>query len=762
MSDRELSTITSRPVSAAPVIPDDHSPCIVVFVAGEQSRVETAIYCARQLYPDHPRVFICEPAHQNWILPAAGERVFVIEQPFNPFGQGAAALRTDLEASPIEACALVIAGVGLESLRFRVFALRLRTPRFLLLRGHRPNDSTELDRFSFALLTGVTLPLGQLRKIERKTLVGLSLIGPWLRELLGRIPRAYRFIRARLRELQGRILGAYDRFIRARLRELQGRILGAYDRSIGAWLRELPVRVVKAYDKSIGAWLGELREAYGGVVEELFAMTEEALTQAVAVQRLSGMERGGAGNVKHKLKFAVASLGIRQLDKRYRRIFQDLFREPWERWFDSRNVSGESITLVVGTLGPGGSERQAVATLLGLASRGYSDLSLLCNYLDGPVDRFFAHLLEGCPVSISEVSEDFRDPDPSESVEALGSAGLTVLMEKLPSELKDIPWYAQAFLATRPRIVHAWLDYTNVKAGLAAALIGIPRIVLSTRSVAPNNFALFQPYMREAYRILAAHPTVCLLNNSEAGARDYERWLGLPRGTFKVVRNGFDFSQLEPAEKSQEAREFRARLGVPLEVPLVGSVLRFSEEKCPLFWIDVAARVAGRQPEVRFLMVGDGPLWEEARRRVEACGLGDRIVMPGNEKDAAIAIAAMDVFLLTSRLEGLPNALIEAQALGVPVVTTDGGGSAETLIQGTTGYAIFPHSADLLADAVLRILGNRAWRERAGQAAQRFVRERFSMSQMVDRTLDAYFARGEFAAVRAAHRPVPDTVEATS
>jgi glycosyltransferase involved in cell wall biosynthesis len=444
----------------------------------------------------------------------------------------------------------------------------------------------------------------------------------------------------------------------------------------------------------------------------------------------------------------VASLGIRHLDKRYRRVFRELFREPRALWFDSRNVSRESITLVIGSLEPGGSQRQAATTLVGLASRGYRDLALLCNRLERPVERFYSHLLEGCSVSISELYQGLRDANHGEDNKALACAGLKVLTKKLPADLKDIPWYAQEFLATRPRVVHVWLDYTNVKAGLAAALIGIPRIVLSTRSVAPNNFALFQPYMREAYRVLAADPTVCLLNNSQAGARDYERWLGLPRGTFRVVRNGFDFSGLEVAEKREGAQQFRTRHGIPIEGPLVGSVLRFSEEKRPLLWIDVAARVAECRPDVMFLMVGDGPLREEARWRALGYGLGDRIVMPGNEKDVAVAIAAMDVFLLTSRLEGFPNVLIEAQALGVPVITTDAGGAAETLIQGRTGYAIFPHSTELLADAVLQILGDRPWREAARQAAQRFVRERFSMSEMVDRTLDAYFARGEFAEIR--------------
>jgi glycosyltransferase involved in cell wall biosynthesis len=685
---------------------DESSPRIIVFVAGAQSRVEAAADVARKLYPGHQLVFVCEPAHCAWLSQRPDEKVFVVEQPFNPFGRRASELRTSLESIPIEACALVIADIGFESFRFRVYALRLQTQRFLLLGGGEPSGSKQLNRFSFAILAGASPFLGRIRKIERRTLALLTLIVACLRER-DRWHRAYRFI--------------------------------------GARLQALKQQIGRGYDRSIGAWFRELREAYDSAGDELAALVEEALTQSVEVQRLSGV---GSDSVKHKIKSRVASLGIRHLDKRYRRVFRELFREPRAPWFDSGNVSRESITLVIGTLGPGGSERQAVTTLKGLASSGYCDLSLLCNRLVGPVDRFYAHLLEGSPVSVFEVSEDFRYTDGGEGVEALACAELRVLTEKLPAELKDIPWYARELLVRKPRVVHTWLDYTNVKAGLAAALIGVPRIVLSTRNVAPNNFALFQPYMREAYRALVARPNVCLLNNSEAGARDYERWLGVPRGTFKVVRNGFDFSALEPADKIGPAQEFRTRLGVPPEAPLVGSVLRFYEEKRPLLWVEVAARVAERRPDVRFLMVGDGPLREEARWRALGYGLGDRIVMPGNEKDVAVAIAAMDVFLLTSRLEGFPNVLIEAQALGVPVITTDAGGAAETLIQGRTGYAIFPHSTELLADAVLQALGDRPWREAARQAAQRFVRERFSMSEMVDRTLDAYFARGEFAEIR--------------
>ena len=136
--------------------------------------------------------------------------------------------------------------------------------------------------------------------------------------------------------------------------------------------------------------------------------------------------------------------------------------------------------------------------------------------------------------------------------------------------------------------------------------------------------------------------------------------------------------------------------------------------------------------------------------------------MPGYEKQVAAAIVAMDVFLLTSRVEGLPNVLIEAQALGVPVVTTDAGGAAETLIRGRTGFAIFPHRADVIASAVLQILNNTTWQRAAQKAGQEFARERFSMSRMIDVTLDAYFARGDFGQMEGLYSRVGTAMEAVS
>jgi len=164
-SDSEFANTTGSTRDDS-VTMDESSPRIIVFVAGAQSRVEAAAEVTRKLYPGRNLVFVCEPIHCAWLSQRAGESIFVVEQPFNPFGRRASELRKSLVAAPIEACALVIADIGRESFRFRVFALRLRARRFLLLRGPAPDAAKQLDRLSFALLAGLTLFFRWPRKVR--------------------------------------------------------------------------------------------------------------------------------------------------------------------------------------------------------------------------------------------------------------------------------------------------------------------------------------------------------------------------------------------------------------------------------------------------------------------------------------------------------------------------------------------------------------------------------------------------------------------
>ena len=157
-----------------------------------------------------------------------------------------------------------------------------------------------------------------------------------------------------------------------------------------------------------------------------------------------------------------------------------------------------------------------------------------------------------------------------------------------------------------------------------------------------------------------------------------------------------------------------------------------------MLWAQTAAKVAERRPDAHFLMIGDGPLCESVRSAVAAWGLEGRIHMPGRSTTPALALALMDLFLLTSLYEGLPNVLIEAGAMGVPVISTDVGGVRETFIHGETGFAVASSHPRALADKVVELLDNEGWCQNSARLSPVWAEKRFGLERMIDETLDAY------------------------
>jgi glycosyltransferase involved in cell wall biosynthesis len=135
---------------------------------------------------------------------------------------------------------------------------------------------------------------------------------------------------------------------------------------------------------------------------------------------------------------------------------------------------------------------------------------------------------------------------------------------------------------------------------------------------------------------------------------------------------------------------------------------------------------------VSFALAGDGPMRDEVRAL--ASPLGARFTMLGARSDAATVLAAADLVLLTSRAEGTPNVLLEAQLLGVPVVATRVGGVGDAVDDGGTGILCAADDPAGLRDAVLRLLADDALRARLGAAGPAWIARRFSVEAMVDAT----------------------------
>ncbi|MGZ4706444.1 MAG: glycosyltransferase, partial [Acidimicrobiales bacterium] len=172
----------------------------------------------------------------------------------------------------------------------------------------------------------------------------------------------------------------------------------------------------------------------------------------------------------------------------------------------------------------------------------------------------------------------------------------------------------------------------------------------------------------------------------------------------------------------------RAELGVGPEQLLVVTVANFRAPKGYPDLLRAASLVAARRPDVRFVIVGQGPLEDELRAEHARLRLEPTVDIVGYRADAPRLTAAADLFVLASHHEGIPVAAMEALAAGVPVVATRVGGLAEAVDDGTSGRLVPVRRPDLLADAIVELASDPAARRQlsagASAAATRFSARR--------------------------------------
>jgi glycosyltransferase involved in cell wall biosynthesis len=178
----------------------------------------------------------------------------------------------------------------------------------------------------------------------------------------------------------------------------------------------------------------------------------------------------------------------------------------------------------------------------------------------------------------------------------------------------------------------------------------------------------------------------------------------------------------------------RAELGIPPRAPVVGSLGRLAEMKRFDRLIEAVGMLG---PEVRLVLAGDGPQGAELAARADALGMGDRVHLLGWRRDTADVLAAMDVYAVTSDREGMSNAMLEALASGLPVVSTPVSGSEDALAPFDPGAAhgivTAGFGAAEVAAALGAVLADPVRRAGMSAVARHAAAERFSPARMLDR-----------------------------
>jgi glycosyltransferase involved in cell wall biosynthesis len=264
---------------------------------------------------------------------------------------------------------------------------------------------------------------------------------------------------------------------------------------------------------------------------------------------------------------------------------------------------------------------------------------------------------------------------------------------------------------------------------LACACLRRAPPLVRTRHIsahAPRNAATRWLYTRAAARVVTTGERLRRQVIEETGAGE---------ANVMSIPTGIDLERFRPADRAAA----RAGLGLAPDGPLVGIVATLRSWKGHRHLLAAFAALAS--PDARLVIVGDGPQRAALEALAAELALGERVRFAGNQSDVAPWMQALDVFCLPSYAnEGVPQALMQAMACALPVVTTPVGSIEEIVADGVTGVLVPPEDPQRLRDALASLLADPARRAALGGAARAAALERFGEERMVDRMLEVFRA----------------------
>ena len=349
---------------------------------------------------------------------------------------------------------------------------------------------------------------------------------------------------------------------------------------------------------------------------------------------------------------------------------------------------------------------ELVALALARAARARGDEVIFLAPSRGPFDAVAAE--EGFRVARADVSRTFR------------VRGAMALRRLLRRERIDV-------LHTHTAIA------ANVLSRIAGRLAGVP--VVSHVHIAnylPPNAAraalvrsLDNVTARLADRVIAV----------SASTKEALVEQGYPEGAIEVVPNGIHVVD----DDDRLGRRRLAEFGIDADDRVAGEIGRLCDVKGQRDLLAAAARLEG----VRIVLIGHdleqgGRYRELLEREARKLGVDDRVTFTGHRSDARALLAGLDVFVLPSRIEGMPIVVLEAMAAGKPVVATAVGGTPELVVDGETGILVPPRDPEALAEALGALLDDPERSRRLGEAGRARVLERFSEEAMTRRILEVY------------------------
>jgi len=351
------------------------------------------------------------------------------------------------------------------------------------------------------------------------------------------------------------------------------------------------------------------------------------------------------------------------------------------------------IAIVMTSFAPGGTERQMTELVRRLDPARWQ-VHLVCFKAAGP---WFHRAAE----RVSSVAE----------------FPVTSFMQ--PGVARHVRDFARWCRVRKIAVVQSSEIYSNIFALPGAALGGVAVRIGSRRGLNSDRTRGQVALQRLAYRCATK-----VIANSRASAEQL-RAEGVPQRKIAIVQNGLDFTAYAPRTPRPSVRN----------IVVVGN-LRWLKGHDVL--IDAAVEILRRAPDARFELIGEGPERQALTALAANRGIAHAIRFAGHSDDVPGRLADADLFVLPSRTESFPNAILEAMAAGLPVVASAVGGILELIEDGRTGWLVPPGDAPALASRVLHAMAEPEAAATIGEAARADALARFSFDRMVAGFDDIY------------------------
>ncbi len=292
----------------------------------------------------------------------------------------------------------------------------------------------------------------------------------------------------------------------------------------------------------------------------------------------------------------------------------------------------------------------------------------------------------------------------------------------LPAYLATLP---TLILSTRPDILHCHLIPSNIIAKPLGSLLGVPLVINHDHTNDPHRIdnklllALDKSTNRFARHIIAV----------AAACRDFLiRHESIPPEKITLVPNAIDLRRFSPATTSRA--ESRTALDLPPDTPVIAGVGRLNPQKNFSLFLKIAAAVSSKFPETRFLLAGEGPEESLLREQAARLGIAEKVIFAGYIPDTRLVYAAADILLMPSRFEGLPMTLLEAMAMGLPVVASNLDGIAEVVTDSCEGFLAPPGEASFFANHITNLLSNPELASTLSRNARTKIEQNHSVEKM--------------------------------